>query len=439
MLHASDIPGVTPTRRTMLTVMGLLALGAAPALTACGTTHGSRGAAGPVPVSAKKRLEVSLAAAPQVDAVVSGMAQFAAKLHRATATATDNHTVSPFSIAVAFAMLRAGARGDMARQLDEVFGYPASERPEGSPHEAFNALTAELVSPSATAGGRPAPTVEIANGVFVADWFGPKVQQAYVDTLAAQYGARPETVDFTSKAALELVNGWVAEKTHGRIKAVFEAFDPATVLVLANAVYLKASWLKQFEPERTSTASFSTSTGTKVDVRMMRQTTTDAHYAQTAQWQRVALPYIGNELTMRVVLPREVVTGVPSLTSLLEVATAPVAKDPRELVDLAIPRWDTATSLELLSALASLGLTDLVDLQGIAEQLKVDQAVHRATITVDETGSEAAAVTAIAVVAMSMRPVPRFTMTVDRPFVWAIVHEPSQTPVFVGHVVDPTR
>jgi serpin B len=82
-------------------------------------------------------------------------------------------------------------------------------------------------------------------------------------------------------------------------------------------------------------------------------------------------------------------------------------------------------------------LTALADLAGIAGGVHVSQAVHRATIRVDETGSEAAAVTGIAIVGSARLGTPT-TMRVDRPFAWAVVHEPTQTPVFVGHVVDPT-
>ena len=137
---------------------------------------------------------------------------------------------------------------------------------------------------------------------------------------------------------------------------------------------------------------------------------------------------------MRVVLPRSVLRGMPALTSLLDVATAPTTGDRPTLVEVVLPRWNTRTDLDLLTAL---NITDMSDLSGIAPGVSVDAAVHRAAITVDETGSEAAAVTAISV-GLSMPPQPAVVLRVDRPFAWAIVHEPTQTPVFVGHVVDPT-
>jgi serpin B len=390
-------------------------------------------------VSNVSRADVSTSAVPNLRDMVAGMGAFAAHLHSVAATPAANFTMSPLSIAVAFGMLRAGSRGATGRQLDAVFGFPQSSRVEGSPHEALNALTAELVTPPPLKGSRhaPAPVVAIANALFVDDGFGPSVQLPFLDLLAAQYGAHPATVDFSSSSATQAINDWVVEQTRGRIEKLFDALDPATLMVLANAVYLKATWMNQFRRVATETQPFMTASGSTVRAPLMSQSTDPVPYSENDQWQRITLPYVGGELAMRVVLPRNVASGVPTLTSLLDVATSPVTADEKQRVKLILPRWDTATDLELLGPLGALGLTDAGDLSGIAPGVSVSQAIHRANITVDEEGSEAAAVTGIAVMVSAQLP-PATIMRVDRPFVWAVVHEPTQTPVFVGHVVDPT-
>ena len=448
MMQPVDRSAELPSRRTMLTILGLLAVGAGPALAACSQTGASSadgsagpsaaGSAGRITVSRANRVDVSLSAASNLPEVVAGMDAFAAHFHAIAAAPSTNFTMSPLSIAVAFGMLRAGSRGETANQIDAVFGFPPSSRADGSPHQALNALTAQLVTPPRPPSSQPAPApvVAIANGLFVADGFGPSVQRAFVDLLAAQYGAHPDSVNFGSPAATEAINAWVTEQTHGRIKKLFDQLDPSTLLVLANAVYFKATWLNQFSPAITTTGTFTTSTGSSVPARLMRQTTEGVQYAENDRWQRITLPYVGGELTMRVVLPRTVARDLPTLTALLPVATAPVGADANRPVDLTLPRWDTGTDLELLTPLGALGLSSLGDLTGIAPGVMVTQAIHRANITVDEEGSEAAAVTGIAV-GTSAR-IATKTMRVDRPYAWAVVHEPTQTPVFVGHVVDPT-
>ena len=169
-------PSAQVTRRTLLTALGLLAVGAGPVLAACsrgGSPSRSGAALRPIGGPDLARVAVELSAAPDLSAVVAGMDPFTAHLHAVAASTGTNFTVSPLSVAVAFGMLRAGERGETARQIDAVLGFAPSARPEGSPHEALNALTAALVTPPRLPGSSPAPApvVAIANGLFVAKGF----------------------------------------------------------------------------------------------------------------------------------------------------------------------------------------------------------------------------------------------------------------------------
>jgi serpin B len=430
--------GRSTTRRSVLAALGLIAAGAAPTLAGCGEASGvdrpgPTGPPGPVPTSTAARLDIALAAASRVPELADGMRAMAGGLHSVAATTEQNLTISPLSIAVAFGMLRAGARGETARRLDQTFGFPPGDRPEGSPHEGFNALTSSLLTRVPVKRGATPPVVEIANALFVSEAFGPAVAQSFVDLLARHYDATTQALDFASPGAAQIMDAWAAEHTHGKIDRLLDPVDPSLRLVLANAVYLKAGWERPFEPSETSPQPFTTAQGRTVRTSLMSGSKY-VPYSETAQWQRIVLPYAGAQLSMRVVVPRSVLRGTPALTSLLDVATAPVAADPRAFVQMVLPRWQTGTDLDLLTVLR---LTGLSDLSGIAPGLSADAAVHRASITVDETGTEAAAITAIAV-GISLPPQPDIVVRADRPFAWAIVHEPTQTPVFVGHVVDPT-
>ncbi len=392
------------------------------------------------------RVPVALSAAPGLAEVVAGITAFGTHLHGTTALVDKNWTTSPLSLAVAFGMLRAGARGTTARELDEVFGFPPGTVPEGATHQALNALTASIVTtgpvspgpqPTTSGGTVPEPVVAIANGLFIEQGFAASVQQAFLKLLATQYGAKADAVDFTRPSAAATINRWVSAQTRGRINQLFDSLDPSTLLVLANAVYLKATWAQSFPKNDTGQGAFATAAGRSVTVPLMRNVPEGAGYSESAAWQRVVLPYGGGQLSMHVVLPRQAVRSAAELTALLPVATARAESDPRAIVELTLPRWNTETDLDLLSPLQRLGLRDVGDLSGIAPGVFVSAAVHRANITVDELGTEAAAVTGIAV-ASSARAGTPVTMAVTRPFVWAIVHEPSGTPVFAGHVVDPT-
>ncbi len=449
------------SRRTVLQGgLGVLALSGLPTLAACRSADRHPAATA---TAALDPMTVDLARVniplSQVDVapVVAGMRRFGADLYREGATTTANWTISPMSIDVAFGMLRAGARGGTAHQIDHVFGFPATTAPAGSPHPALNALTAQLTSdrpvattpaspsPSSSSDGqdpgRPAPPiVAIANGLFVDQSFESQVQKAFLRALAGQYGASPDLVSFSGPSAVATINAWVDQQTRGRITRLFDHLDPSTRLVLANAVYLKAAWQLPFTEQPTKVGAFTTASGHQVSANLMHQTS-GLGYAAGDGWQRVSLPYAGGDLVMRIVVPTRPARNVATLARALAAAVQTGTPDATRPVDLTLPRWSSETSIPLAPALSKLGMPltfgGHADLSGIAPGLSVSDAIHRANITVDEKGTEAAAVTGIGI-ATSAIGGPMATVRADRPFAWAIVHAPTGTPMFTGHVVDPT-
>ncbi|MGH3786360.1 MAG: serpin family protein [Pseudonocardiaceae bacterium] len=375
-----------------------------------------------------------------VEQTVAGLTKFGHDLYTVVARPAANTVLSPLSIGYAFGMARAGADGQTASQLDQVFGFPS---PAG-PHAAFNDLDRQIITPGAQprrlapnatrAPGEPPapPVVAIANGLFVQD--GLPVMDGFLRTLASHYGAGARLVDFTSGQGAEQINAWVRERTAERITKLFNQLSPQTRLVLANAVYLQADWRTPFASNPTTDATFTRADGTKIAVPMMHQKES-LRYAGGHGWQAVELPYAASELAMRVIVPQG--EGTPADVLSPDTLTEVEAGLRAEQVDMFLPRWDFATDLDLMPALNTLGLTALEDLSGISEVgLGLDQAVHRANITVDEWGTEAAAATGLAF-ALSMPPPPQFVVRADRPFAFTIVHRPTGAPLFVGHVADP--
>lgn len=428
-------------RRTQLTAL-LAGLTAVLLLAACGGPTGSQDGSG-IPVGGGDGVLMAQGVSREVprdapvEQTVAGLTAFGHDLYPVAADPARNTVLSPLSIGYAFGMARAGASGQTASQLDRVFGFPAA-----GPHAAFNDLDRQIVtaggppplpSPGATRAPdtRPAPpVVAIVNGLFVQD--GLPVTDRFLRTLAAQYGAGARI--FHPGQGAEQINTWVRQQTAERIDRLFDQLDPDTRLVLANAVYLKADWQTPFATIPTTDATFTRADGTTVAVPMMRQQES-LRYASGQGWQAVELPYAASELALRVIVPE----GARTPAELLSPETlAQVDSGLRpEQVDLFLPRWDFATDLDLLPALQKLGLTALDDFSGISPVgLGLDQAVHRANITVDEWGTEAAAVTGLAF-PTSAPPSPRFVVRADRPFAFVIVHRPTGAPLFIGHVADP--
>lgn len=382
--------------------------------------------------------------APSPDAPVRELARSIGALGYELGTVSvepnQNWVVSPASIAMAFAMARAGAAGETAAQIDRVFGFP----PNGL-HEAFNSVGQQVVTadvppkakaePTREAGvAQPPPVVCVGNALFPQN--GLPVGKRFLRTLAEQYGAGVDPVDFGSPTAKKTIDEWVRRQTADRIKELFAELPADTRLVLANTVYLKADWIHYFLS--VTEEIFHRADGTDVQVPTMRQQA-PLRYAAGPGWQAAELPMAGGELAMRILVP----TGSTPPRDLLapETMAAVAGRLTQQQVDVSIPRWDFATELDLDGLLRQLGLTVPfslgADFSGIAPGLYIDQAIHKANITVDEWGTEAAAVTGL-VFPVSAGPTATARVRADRPFAFAVVHAPTGVPLFVGQVADPS-
>jgi serpin B len=363
-------------------------------------------------------------------AAVQGLRQFGFSLINAERGSAENgnRVVSPASVGAAFAMGRSGARGTTADQIDDVLGFPPDTGP------VYNTLTAQWSSQC----GRDAPQTRIAHAVFAQE--GLPLKQNYLDAMATDFGAGVRAVDFAEPAAADLINDWVRQETRDHIDKLFDILDPETRLVLANAIYLEAQWVTPFPAASTSAAPFDRAEGGTVQVDTMLNTA-PFDYADGDGWSAVRLPYKGRDLAMWVLLPDTSSDPI----ALLEPAVLSQAarRASTQMVQLSLPKWDFQSNLPLIEALKNLGMTapftDAADFSGITDvELLIDQVQHRADITVDEKGTEAAAVTGIALRELSGPPVSDVRMGVDHPFAFVVLHELSGAPLFEGVVGDPS-
>jgi serine protease inhibitor len=353
---------------------------------------------------------------PAGDAPVPTMAASITRLgdRLLAALPPGNQVVSPLSVAYAYAMLRAGAGGSTAADLDRTFGFPAHV------DSAFNSITAQIATTSVP--GKRTPTVCISNGVFLQH--GLPVGPAFLDTLAAQYGTGVHPVDFSTGDARRVMDEWVRRQTADKIKDIGVPTDPSTVLVLANTVYLHADWADPFKPEATTDEPFHAPDGT-VAVPTMQQIA-ELPYASGDGWQAVELPYRNSDLVMRIFLPDAGRDPAPPAT---------MAFQPRR-IELLLPKWTFKTSMDL-RPLGPPSIFERSDgLNGIFPGAYVSAAQHQAYVAVDEKGTEAAAATSLAI-AMSGQVAPATVVRADHPFTFAVVHRPTNIPLFTGRVVRP--
>jgi serpin B len=349
-----------------------------------------------------------------------------------------NVVSSPGSLLVTLAMLRAGASGETAAELDSVVGFPEERR-----DEAMNAVLASLAKfdgdPGAVDEDNPPrrPVMHAANGLFV-DKAVP-TGEPFLTTLARHYGTGVYPVDFSDEGATKpAIDAWVDRNTGGRIKEAPAKYDPRNTFSLLNALYFAAAWQFPFDPGSTSDLPFTLAGGEQIHVPAMHNLL-EMKYAEGAGWRGVDLPY-AEGFVMRLVLPDAGADALFSGPQLTEIASA-LDTAPLETVQIQLPRWDHKCSFDLRAVLEAAGLqktlTTTEDFNAIQPKMTITQAAQTANITVAEKGTVAAAVTQINGRVTSAPPQPEHTIDFDRPFHYQIVHVESGLPLFMGTVADP--
>ncbi|TLM87268.1 serpin family protein [Pseudarthrobacter sp. NamE5] len=356
-----------------------------------------------------------------------------------------NVVSSPGSLLIALAMLRTGATGGTAAEMDNILQFPAEKR-----DEAMNSVLRSLGKfdgdPGAVDEDNPPrkPVMHSDNGLFV-DKDVP-TGQSFLDTLARHYGTGVYPVDFSDEGATKpAIDAWVNRNTGGRIKEAPAQYDRDNTFSLLNSLYFASAWSAPFDANATTDLPFTTAAGEEVAVPAMHNEL-QMKYAEGAGWQGVDLPY-ADGFVMRLVLPADTAApaGTPAPAAfdaekLTEIADTFDSAEP-ESVRIQLPRWDHRSSFDLRKVFEALGLEQMLgtteDFNNIQPQMMITQAAQAANITVAEKGTIAAAVTQINGMATSAPPEPERTIDFDRPFHYQVVHVETGLPLFMGTVADP--
>jgi len=371
-------------------------------------------------------------------AAVEAVNAIGADLYRGLAERSGNLVFSPYSVEIALAMARNGAKGQTRSQMDTVTHSGPGDHVDAS----FNLLNQELSTRPANKGDKNRNgdvEVTMANGLW-----GQKdttFEQPFLHVLAQQYGAGMKLVDYKNAAesARTDINAWASERTKGKIVDLLPSgsLDEMTRLVLTNAIYFKAPWAKKFSP--IPGLAFTEANGSLISVDGMT-TSKIGLFGKGPGWKAAEIPYLGGDLSMVVIVPDDLASFEKSLdgTTLGSI----VGGLHESLATVQMPKFGFRTTASLKDQLSFLGMplafTDQADFQGITaqEQLKISDVYHQAFIAVDEEGTEAAAASAVVGEAVS-GPIGE-TLTVDRPFVFAIRDVQTGVILFLGRVIDPT-
>ncbi|XP_047537054.1 antichymotrypsin-2-like isoform X2 [Vanessa atalanta] len=357
-------------------------------------------------------------------ALTSSIAQFSVKFCNEL-DKTTSVVSSPLSAEFVLALLTLGTSEPAHSELLTSLGIPGDDDIRSS----FSSLSAKLKSIKGV-------TLNVANKVYIKDG-DYDLDEKLKDDAVKIFDAGLEKVDFSDgAAAADLINKWVEKQTNEKIKKLLseDSLNEDTRLVLLNAIYFKGTWKKQFDPANTIQQPFYVDDKNTVDVPMMYKED-DYLYGESSELnaQLLQIPYVGDEASMLIVLPRDI-TGLDAVMTKLAGGydlLAEMDKMYKTKVQVTIPKFKIETEIDLATLLPKLGINAIFNCQnsGITkvlnkpEQLYVSKAVQKAFIEVNEEGAEAAAATAMGIMLCSAmideNPEPSFVA--DRPFLAAIV------------------
>jgi len=344
-----------------------------------------------------------------------------------------------------FAMLYTGAKGETAKEIERTLHYTLKGY---SLHTAYRDMLAgfEKSTPRNPESGFK---LNIANGLWVQTGF--PLKNNFVATLRDFHRSAPASLDFEKlpEQSRITINNWISDHTQNMIKDIISpgALNSATRLVLANTIYFEAKWQKPFKESNTMERPFHRLDNSTVSVPMLRQNPIDnIGYTETTTWQAARLEY-NVPMAMLIILPRPgKFLEVERMLTAQFLATIDNSMRDESLI-LTIPKFKfTSPSLSLKETLGQLGMKSVfttgADLSGISTNpLFLSEALHKATIIVDEKGTIASAATVLITMKGEMttqKPKVPIIFTADWPFIFLIQDTKTGMVLFMGRVVDPS-
>lgn len=394
---------------------------------------------------------ISVTLGPDAESAIAGINAFSLDLYRRTIDVDQNHFLSPASVSVAMGLAYRGARGVTALELEKALHF-------GRPPQDYLRVNGQVLDTMSFAG--PRRELRTANAVWLQNDLPLLPDFERELTTFAKAGL--QRVDFrgNAKVARLTVNGWVAERTRDKIKDLLQPDDVTdqTRTILVNAIYWKGAWASEFDKHQTKPEHFTSLTGGQAILPLMHQRS-DFQVIERDGIKAILLPYVGHEVEMAVFLPNAI-KDLPKFENKLTAGRLSnwlkdLASADRQETILTMPKMHLEWRQDLKSPLAAMGaptaFSEDADFSGVATfpypgadpleiGLKIAHVIHKTYLDVDESGSEAAAATAVVmdvIVTGARRPAPPppFIFRADKPFLFLLRDRRTGLILFMGRYV----
>jgi serpin B len=344
----------------------------------------------------------------------------------------ENMMLSPLSASTALTMLLNGCEGNTYTQIRDMLDYP-EQMDIREINQAYQSLLRQLLEAD------PKVSLTLANAVFYR--LGFEVKPPFLQVMDTDFDAHIEGLNFGLPSAIDVINAWASDNTRAKITEVIQEISPNTVMFLMNALYFKGDWTHQFDLSKTQNMAFNLAGGSQVQVpTMATQMSVRTQYGD--DYDVLELPYGRTNFSMLVLVPKDPLSEFYSEFTPETWNQITAYMDEQAVLTetiVMLPRFSFAYEKQLNDELKRMGMVDAFDgranLSGISDESLFVSFVKQDTfVEVNEEGTEAAAVTTIAIDRDSSGP-PVFAA--NRPFVFAIRERTTNTLLFIGSLMNP--
>lgn len=332
--------------------------------------------------------------------------QFALEVYEHLQEEEGNLFFSPLSVSAGLSMAYAGAGGQTAVEMEHVLGV--SPEIHASFASLFASLNQRQRSEIVFDPTDPLNPIKIVDDFKVtvsnAMWpqLGAPIETAFVNTVQTDYSGHVQGLDYSNSAQAEgIINAWVASQTKGKIQGLVSNLSSATAMVLTNTIFFNSLWDVPFDPRATSSSSFHLGPADVIQTPLMK-TQGDVAITTIGGYRVLDMPMGNGNASMVILLPSDY-SGPGHLSSEVFQAVegwiegSPTLK--RE--DISFPKFQTTVNTGLNELLIGLGMPSALsasaaDFSAMTPwHVWIDKVFHKATISVTEQGTQAAAATEV--------------------------------------------
>ncbi len=394
-------------------------------------------------ISSNNSQQIDLVNATSIDSYDIAIANNAFAFEMYHQVVDDQNVVfSPYSIFTAMSVCYEGAGGSTKKQIAKAFNYPLNisilENHSKSLMNTINSNSSQY-------------DLKIANALWIQK--GYLLNPKYVSNSRNYYNGNITSLDFgnQSSQSKDIINNWVEEKTGHKIRNMLSnrSITTNTSMIITNAVYFKANWSNEFDPQDTQEEAFYYSKGDVKTISMMHSMMVFS-YGENDDAQILSMPYCGNNLSMYIVLPKNNdIKSFENHFTLSEYNNMKMTLSSESKIDFWLPKFKFDTNIQLSEPFYNMGIVDafqnyanfsnMYDSQKVQSEspLVLDEVIHKSFIDVEEKGTEASAATVSRYVNSAPPETEIVEFRADHPFMFFIEDNRNGCILFMGKIESP--